>query len=903
MAVVSWWRIVTVCVLIVVSGFFAGLTLGTMSLDVLDLRVLAESGTEREKRCARRILPVRKRANFLLCSLLIGNTAANSALSIVSADLFGGLKGFLASTILILYLGEIIPQALCHRYSLYIGSYSVPIIKLFMALTAIVSYPTSRILDYFLGSEPATRYNKSQLRSLVSIHAQHHQNETDDETDGAAPDDLYSHAEKGAAKSPGVGSITRPENGTALYAVQHTKDSYPLKPVVVPTGAAVETASPVDEAAATVDSLKGGAAPHARSAPPGLPPLAGSPSPAESLQPAHPSNRLNEISTIPEDSAMFFSPATIDERQARSPGDNPQLTVRGTKLRQFLFGRRNRGSDVRGVPTPGTGRRENRDRLASLDNENDKDGLRSRDRNSDGEPRPLTRDEMTMLGGAFDFAHKNVVEVMTPVDRVFMLDANLLLNFEIMLLIFQSGHSRIPVYEGSRRNIVGVLFTKDLILLDPEDSVPIKTVLLFFNRKLLLVRSTLPLDEMLNIFKSGGGHLALVHTIENKGLPNQPREILGLVTLEDLIEELIGQDIVDETDVFTNNISRKRVSRARSIDPDILKMFDGTKTDETHRLTDKEVKVVAAYLSNNFDAFSPSIVTLQVLEEMLPEARTVEYPELSKADLVLDVVPSQGEGPADSLDSALVVEPYIGDHQSDIGDPALQTSATEPRPEDAKIQASSTPQIARPPGSAVTPTHQFVTSLLQYTSGKDTEIKEAEGINPSGTVIYKRAVPTYAAYLVINGKLEVTAGDEGFLSEIGPWTLLGVKALTSDLYAPDFTARVSERPTRLLQIRRRLYRRMVRYSTGGVDVTAEEQTGRESGPMEDAAKSAIFAAETNSNMAPAAVMTRVTARSRGIQWSELETGVVNTSRESSKDDHVTGAVPGESDAIVEKDDS
>jgi hypothetical protein len=368
-----------------------------------------------------------------------------------------------------------------------------------------------------------------------------------------------------------------------------------------------------------------------------------------------------------------------------------------------------------------------------------------------------------------------------------------------------------------------------------------------------------------------------------------------------LIEELIGQDIVDETDVFTNNISRKRVRRARSIDPDILKMFDGTKTDETHRLTDKEVKVVAAYLSNNFDVFSPSVVTLQVLEEMLPEARTVEYPELSKADLGAVVVPSQGQGPADSLDSGSVIEPYIGDHQSDIGDPALQTSATEPRAEDVKIQSPSTSQVARPPGSAVTPTHHFVTSLLQFTSSKDTEIKEAEGINPSGTVIYKRAVPTYAAYLVINGKLEVTAGDEGFLSEIGPWTLLGGKALTCDLYAPDFTARVSERPTRLLQIRRRLYRRMVRYSAGGVDSTVEEQTGRESGPMEDTVKSGIFAAETNSNMAPAAVMTRVTARGRGIEWSELETGVVNTSREDSKDGNMTGGAPGESAEGIEKD--
>jgi Mg2+/Co2+ transporter CorC len=576
---------------------------------------------------------------------------------------------------------------------------------------------------------------------------------------------------------------------------------------------------------------------------------------------------------VAEDPAMFFSPATVDERVSQSPPDVSQLTVKSNKLRQYLFGKRNRGADGRGFPTPGSSR--TRDRLASTDNDKEKDGHKGNDRNSDGEPRPLTRDEMTMLGGAFDFAHKNVIEVMTPLDAVFMLDASLLLSFEVMLLIFQSGHSRIPVYEGSRENIVGVLFTKDLILLDPEDAVPIRTVLLFFNRRLLLVHATTPLDEMLNIFKSGGGHLALVQKVKNSGSPHQVSETLGLVTLEDLIEELIGQDIVDETDVFTDNISRKRVRRARSIDPDILKMFDGTKTEEPHQLTDKEVKVVAAYLSNNFEAFDPSQIRPQVLLEMLPEARTVEYPEVSDSDPGPPVISPGGDDPASSAKTRTVGDSDTGLHP-EIRESALQSSPTQGVPDDPSERTDAIPASPAVRGAVVTPTHSFVTSLLQYTDSKDAGRKDTESSGPSDTVIYKRGVPTYAAYLVINGKLEITAGDDGFVSEIGPWTLLGSKALTGDLYAPDFTARVSERPARLLQIRRRLYRRMVRYSHGGLELTTEEQSARDSGSMEESVKASSSNHALGAILAPTARVTRVASRGGDIEWSELETDLVRT---------------------------
>lgn len=68
---------------------------------------------------------------------------------------------------------------------------------------------------------------------------------------------------------------------------------------------------------------------------------------------------------------------------------------------------------------------------------------------------------------------------MTSLEQCFMLDKSLRLTFQTMLAIYKSGFTRIPVFEGERQNIVAVLYAKDLILLDPDDSIEIGTVLSF----------------------------------------------------------------------------------------------------------------------------------------------------------------------------------------------------------------------------------------------------------------------------------------------------------------------------------------------------------------------------------------------------------------------------------------
>ena len=75
------------------------------------------------------------------------------------------------------------------------------------------------------------------------------------------------------------------------------------------------------------------------------------------------------------------------------------------------------------------------------------------------------------MTGALRYRGVAVSEVMTPLINTFMLSADERLGFDTVAKIFKTGYSRIPVYEVSKSNIIGLLFVKDLIFLDPEDEV------------------------------------------------------------------------------------------------------------------------------------------------------------------------------------------------------------------------------------------------------------------------------------------------------------------------------------------------------------------------------------------------------------------------------------------------
>lgn len=84
------------------------------------------------------------------------------------------------------------------------------------------------------------------------------------------------------------------------------------------------------------------------------------------------------------------------------------------------------------------------------------------------EHKALDADELGVMTGAMAFKQKEVRDVMTKVEDVYMLQIDQRLNFATMADLFRRGHSRVPVYQRDTNDVVGVLYTKDLILIDPE---------------------------------------------------------------------------------------------------------------------------------------------------------------------------------------------------------------------------------------------------------------------------------------------------------------------------------------------------------------------------------------------------------------------------------------------------
>ncbi len=154
-------------ILILLSALFSGLNLGLMSLDTHELRRKAKQGN----RDAAKVYKVRKRGNLLLVSLLIGNVAVISALSILLDTKFHGLVAGILTTALITLFGEIIPQALFSRYALKYGARLAWLVEILMIVMWPVAAPIAYVLDKMLGDELPTFYAKAELTQIIKEHS------------------------------------------------------------------------------------------------------------------------------------------------------------------------------------------------------------------------------------------------------------------------------------------------------------------------------------------------------------------------------------------------------------------------------------------------------------------------------------------------------------------------------------------------------------------------------------------------------------------------------------------------------------------------------------------------------------------------------------------------------------
>lgn len=402
-----------VALLIAFSGLFSGLTLGLLGLDVKQLEIVS-SGNSHEKPYADLIIPIRKHGNFLLCTLLLGNVMVNAALSILLANLTSGAVGFIVSTVLIVLFGEIIPQACCSRYALYIGAKTVGIVRVLMIILSPAAWPISKVLDWALGPEFGSMYSNLELKKLIELH-------------------------------------------------------------------------------------------------------------------------MND--------------------------EKVELDVHTAKV----------------------------------------------------------------LEGALNFHDQIVGAIMTPWDQCFKLNMHDRLNFETLLHIFKKGHSRIPVVHivHGQETLAGMILAKDLILLDPEDEIPASTLVQLFEHKIVTTFSDNSLSFMLREFQTGLSHLAIVRDVDDSGLGDPVYVLKGIVTLEDIIEVILQENIIDESDVFVSTRSKAKINR--KFDFDKLALFDYRKHMKGVMLHTEAIAVYH-HLIKSIKLFFPSNrhVSEQGLKNLLRSTQVIE---------------------------------------------------------------------------------------------------------------------------------------------------------------------------------------------------------------------------------------------------------------------------------------
>lgn len=167
--------LVVILILLGLSALFSGMNLGLMSLDPHELERKIALGDSR----ASKIYPIRRRGNLLLVTLLMGNVAVISTLSIYLESWTHGMIAALVTTLLVTIFGEIIPQALFSRFALLLGAKLHWLVNFFIIILWPICAPLAWVLDSILGDELPTVYSKKELLKIIEEHRQSHRSEVD----------------------------------------------------------------------------------------------------------------------------------------------------------------------------------------------------------------------------------------------------------------------------------------------------------------------------------------------------------------------------------------------------------------------------------------------------------------------------------------------------------------------------------------------------------------------------------------------------------------------------------------------------------------------------------------------------------------------------------------------------
>jgi magnesium and cobalt transporter len=168
---------------------------------------------------------------------------------------------------------------------------------------------------------------------------------------------------------------------------------------------------------------------------------------------------------------------------------------------------------------------------------------------ADAEQRQLIAPESrAMLEGVIRMADMTAGDVMVAAPRMDLLDIDAPYD-ELLGQVIGTAHSRFPVFEGQRDNVIGILMAKDLLKVQRAPGLSLRTML----RPAVFVPESKNLNELLRDFRSNRNHLAIV--IDEFG------STAGLITIEDVLEEIVGE-IEDEFDEATTQAENGIVTLA-----------------------------------------------------------------------------------------------------------------------------------------------------------------------------------------------------------------------------------------------------------------------------------------------------------------------------------------------------
>jgi metal transporter CNNM len=146
-----------------------------------------------------------------------------------------------------------------------------------------------------------------------------------------------------------------------------------------------------------------------------------------------------------------------------------------------------------------------------------------------------SREAKTVMG-ALTFSEKTAWEVMTPKKNVYRFYENDKITTELVNSVKANGHTRIPIFKDKEDKVVGVVLVKNLI------GIRKGTKIVSHAKAAITVHEDTTLDDVLDIFRKVRQHLLVV--------VDEHENVLGIITLEDVLEEVFGYEILDETDKF-----------------------------------------------------------------------------------------------------------------------------------------------------------------------------------------------------------------------------------------------------------------------------------------------------------------------------------------------------------------